>query len=195
MSGEVVRLDSANEALKTYFLSWQCRLRQIIMREHEGRPDNSIMPDVYLPDSDEALGSIITLICKLPEHSKVPELRHMVRKTHDPAQRRTTALTLLSETYYQRANEFSDVLTSTFAPNSSGAAALRRAGHCRLRFEAFQQQFDLQCKIWRLSEHNPLWQGTYWHNLLFNPNLPRDTLIVGFEPDWSRSDANPMPGQ
>jgi len=195
VSAEVVRLDSANEALKLYFLSWQCRLRQIVMREHQGRPDASIMPDVYLSGSDKPLGSVITLICKLPQFSKVPELKHMVRKTHDPAQRRSSALTLFSETYYQRATEFSDVLTSTFTADSEGAAELRRAGRCQLRFDAFQQRFQLQCKIWRLSEHNPLWQSTYWHNLLFNPNLPGDTMILGFEPDWSQCDASPMPGQ
>ena len=190
--GEVLRLDSANEALKEHFMRWQCRLRQIVMREREGKPDDSILPEVLV--DGESLGFVITLICKLGPYSKIPELKHMVRKTNDPALRRKSALTLFSETYYQKSAEFSDVLTSTFVPDSDGAKLLRRAGHCTLRFSAYSQSYDLHCKIWRLSEHNPLWQGTYWHNLLFNPGLSRDTIILGFEPDWSKSTADPMPG-
>jgi len=192
-TGDVLRLESANEALKEHFMRWQCRLRQMIMRENEGKPDDSIIPEVII--NGESYGHVITLICKSSGYSKIPELKHMVRRTNDPAQRRKSALTLFSETYYQRATEFSDVLTSTFLPDSEGAKALRQAGYCNLRFSAFGQSYDLHCKIWRLSENNPLWQGTFWHNLLFNPTLTRDTIILGFEPDWSRSEADPMPGQ
>lgn len=193
-SGEVIRLDSANEALKRYFMQWQCRLRQIVMREREGKPDESIMPALLLDGQSEPMGHIITLICKSAPYSKVPELKHISRKTNDPADRRKTALTLFSETYYQKATEFSDILTSTFQPESEGAARIRRAGHVHLLFDAYQQQFSLPCKVWRLSQHNPLWQATYWHNLLFNPSLPNNTIILGFEPDWSRASADPMPG-
>lgn len=194
-SGEVVRLDSANQELKQFFMLWQCRLRQMMMREKAGKPDDTIMPEVWPEGSAEVLGHIITVMCKRPEYSIVPELKQMVRGTNDPAIRRSNALTLFSETYYQKSTEFSEVLTSTFHPDSEGAKALRQAGHCRLKFSAFNQNYDLQCKVWRLSAHNPLYQATYWHNLLFNPALPGDTLILGFEPDWSRSVADPMPGQ
>ncbi|MBX2884893.1 MAG: hypothetical protein KTR32_33365 [Granulosicoccus sp.] len=194
-AGEVIRLDSANEALKLHFLAWQCRVRQIIMRDHEGKPGDAIIPEVLIDNDEEPIGHIITLICKSAQYSKVPELKHMVRKTHDPADRRKNALTLFSETYYQKASEFSDVLTSTFQRDSEGAARLRKAGYCRLRFNAYQQSFELHCKVWRLSDNNPLRQSTYWHNLLFNPGLPADTLVLGFEPDWSISTADPLPGQ
>lgn len=193
--GEVIRLDAANEELKLQFMRWQCHLRQMIMREREGKPDNAILPSVTLVGENEPIGHIITLICKRPEYSRVPELKQMFRATHDPAIKRAKALTLFSETYYQRAAEFSDVLTSTFLPGSDGAGKIRRAGACLLEFDAFGQRYTLQCKVWRLSEHNPLWQATYWHNLLFNPSLPGDTIVIGFEPDWSRSHADPMPGQ
>lgn len=190
---DVVRLESANQALKMGFMRWQCRVRQICMREHEGKPDAALMPALTLKGEDEPFGNVITLICKTAEYSKVPELQHMVRKTNDPADRRKAALTLFSETYYQRAGEFSDVLTSTFLPDSPGAARIRKAGHCKLAFEAFSQRYELDCKVWKLSQHNPLWQATYWHNILFNPALAPNTVILGFEPDWSRSDADPMP--
>ena len=190
---EVVRLESANQMLRENFLRWQCRVRQITMREHEGKPDEAVMPSVRLQGNEEPLGHIVTVMCKRPEYSQTPELRHMIRRTEDVSQRRKSALTLFSETYYQKATEFSDVLTSTFLPGSEGAAALVRAGHCDLLFNAYQQEYHLSCKIWRLSQHNPLWQATYFHNMLFNPALPPDTTILGFEPDWARCSADPSP--
>lgn len=190
---DVVRLESANQLLRENFLRWQCRTRQMCVREREGRPDDSMVPAVYLSNSDELFGHIITVMSKRAEHSKVPELQHMVKQTHDPADRRKKALTLLSETYYQKATEFSDVLTSTFTVDSQGAQALRQAKRCRLEFSAYRQSYKLDCKVWRLSQNNPLWQSTYWHNMLFNPALPPDTVILGFEPDWARCQADPSP--
>lgn len=193
---EVLRLESANQLLRENFLRWQCRVRQMCVREHEGKPDDSMMPAVVLgrnPSADEPFGHIITVMSKSAPYSKVPELKHMVKKTNDPAKRRKEAVTLLSETYYQKATEFSDILTSTFLPGSTGAREIQKAGYCRLTFDAYNQRYDLACKVWRLSQHNPLWQATYWHNMLFNPSLPPDTVILGFEPDWANCTADPSP--
>ena len=194
---EVVRLDSANQLLRINFLRWQCRVRQICVREREGKPDDAMLPALYLGTEPvlerELLGHIITVMSKTALYSKVPEMKYMVQRSHDPAKRRKEALTLLGETHYQKAEEFSDVLTSTFSPESEGAREIRKAGNCRLVFEAYSQRYELVCKVWRLSEHNPLWQATYWHNMLFNPALPPDTIILGFEPDWAKCSADPSP--
>lgn len=194
---EVVRLDSANQLLRISFLRWQCRVRQMCVREREGKPDDAMVPALY-PGSEpvegrQPLGHIITVLSKTALYSKVPEMKYMVQRSHDPAKRRKEALTLLGETHYQKADEFSDILTSTFPPDSEGAKEIRKAGHCHLVFEAYSQRYELACKVWRLSEHNPLWQATYWHNMLFNPALPPDTIILGFEPDWARCEAEPSP--
>lgn len=192
-TGEIVRMQSANSALRDSFLRWQCRVRQMMMRDEQGRPGDPIMPALTLEGASEPMGHIITVMSKAPQHAVTPEMRHMARKTQDPAQRRQSALTFFSETYYQKAQEFSDILTATFPPASPGAAAIREAGRVTLTFQAYGQRFDLACRVWTLAQHNPLWQATYWHNLLFNPNLPSDTVILGFEPDWSRSSAEPSP--
>jgi len=192
-AGEIVRMASANHALRDAFLHWQCRVRQMMMRDDDGRPVDAIVPALTLAGQSGPMGHVITVLSKSPQFSVAPELRQMVRRTNDPAQRRQAALTLFSEFYYQKAAEFSDILTATFPPNSPGAAAIREAGEATLRFDAYSQRFDLVCRIWSLAGHNPLWQSTYWHNLLFNPNLPSDTVILGFEPDWSRSSADPSP--
>jgi hypothetical protein len=192
-TGETVRMNSADTALRDSFMRWQCRVRQIMMREARGRPGDAIMPAVTLPGDDAPMGHIITVMSKAPQYSKTPEMRHMARKTNDPALRREAALTFFSEYYYQRAAEFSDILTATFPPASPGAAQIREAGRATLTFAAYNQRYDLDCRVWTLAGHNPLHQATYWHNLLFNPDLAADTIILGFEPDWPRSTSGPSP--
>lgn len=192
-SAEIVRMASLDLALRDRFLRWQCRIRQMMMRENEGRPNEGVLPEVFLAGEQDSLGAIITVLSKAPEFSKTMEIQHMVRKTRDPALRREAALKFFSEIYYQKGREFSDILTATFVPGSQGADRIRNAGYCRLEFSAFNQTYSLQCKVWALGENNPLWQSTYWHNLLFNPSLPADTLILGFEPDWARCTADPSP--
>ncbi len=177
--------------LRRAFLKWQCRVRQMSMRDNHGRPDDGITPALYLPDADAPMGHIITLLNKSPGFSVTPELMHMAKKTNDPAQRRDQAIRFFSATYYQKAAEFSDILTATFPPASPGAAAIHKAGHVRLVFDAYSQVFDLTCKVWRLAPHNPLHQATMAHNQLFNPALPPDTEVLGFEPDWSVSTSDP----
>lgn len=177
--------------LRQAFLKWQCHVRQIAMRENEGRPDAGMTPDVLLPGETEPMGAIITLLNKAPSHSVTPELEHMSKRTNDPAQRREQAIRYLSATHYQKATEFSDILTATFLPGSEGARRLRQVGSVRLRFDAFAQVFDLKCRVWKLAPRNPLYQATMAHNRLFNPALPHDTVVLGFEPDWAASSAEP----
>ena len=181
----------ADHPLRAAFLKWQCRVRQMAMRDGQGRPDDAITPALVLPGESEPMGHIITVMCKSPGFSVTPELTHMAAKTNDPAERRNKAIEFLSSSYYQKHKEFSDILTATFPPASPGAATIRAAGQCRLQFEAYSQRFDLACKVWRLAPHNPLHQATIAHNALFNPVLPPDTEVLGFEPDWDASTSQP----
>lgn len=181
----------SDHPLRNAFLKWQCRVRQMAMRDNDGRPDDAIMPAVVLPDQDEPMGHIITVMSKAPGYSVTPELEHMSAKTNDPALRRDAAIRFLSAGYYQKAAEFSDILTATFPPGSEGATQIHTAGQCRLVFDAFTQRFDLTCKVWRLAPHNLLHQATMAHNKLFNPAIPPNTEMLGFEPDWSASSADP----
>ena len=184
---EDLNLDMEPNGTKIAFLKWQCRARQIAMRENNGRPDESIMPSVFLDLSEVSVGSVITLIHKLPKFSLTAELFHMAKRTFDPALRREQAIQFLSSNYYQKYNEFSDVLTSTFSPNSKGAKKIYDKETCVLVFEAYSHRFEISCKVWRLAERNYFFQSTVAHNQLFNPSMHPDTMILCFEPDWKKS--------
>ena len=181
----------SDHPLRLAFLRWQCRVRQVAMRENEGRPDDAIMPALFLPEQDQPLAHIITVMNKTPGYSVLAELKYMDAQTNDPAQKREKAMTFFSAGYYQGAAEFSDILTATFPPGSPGAAQIREAGQVRLIFDAYNQLFDISAKVWRLAEHNPLCQATIAHNRLFNAAFPPDTEVLGFEPDWSTSTSEP----
>lgn len=185
--------DSAAAALRMAFMRWQCRVRQMMMREDLGRPGPGIMPEILPEGGGESLGTIITVMNKTGPYDKTPEMQHMVRRTNDPAARREAALKLFSEFYYQKPHEFSDMLCACFAPGSPGAAALRQAERVRLRFAAFNQRFEIPVRVWQLTEKNPAWQATWWHNALFNPALSREAVILGFAPDWASASAEPAP--
>lgn len=181
----------ANHKLKSAFLRWQCRVRQMAMRDADGRPDDGIMPAVTLAGAEAPLGHIITVLSKAPGYSVVPEMQHMAARTQDPAERRRKAIEFFSSAYYQKHGEFSDILTATFPPASPGAKQIRGAERCRLEFSAYSQGFTLECRVWKLAPKNPLYQATMAHNALFNPALSPATEVLGFEPDWERSTAEP----
>ncbi len=190
-TGQVVRLETAQAALRDHFLGWQCRLRQLAVREAGGRPTSGMRPEVRLGEDGPPLGVITTLILRRAPAEATAEFRHMVRKTQDPAERYDGALEMLAAAYYQRPWEFSDRLTALFGPGSEIAEKLLAAGHCRLAFEQYSQRYSLPCAVRALAEDDPAYQATYWHNALFNPALPGGVRVLGFQPDWALAEAEP----
>jgi hypothetical protein len=197
MSGEpattdnVVALEAAQKKMSLSFLGWQCRIRQLSARRQDGKPSAAMLPDLTLRGEDEPLGAIVTVMSKLPQYSRTLELKHIYQKTNDPKQRRDDALKIIQEMYYQIPEEFSDVLTATFAPGSQGAEAMLSAGFGRLDFEEFRQTYSIPVRIARLTANDPLYQATYWHNAMFNPSIDPNLTIIGFQPDWSTAKSNP----
>lgn len=179
--------NSETDSLKMEFLRWQCRVRQIAMRENGGRPDSSVTPSLSLLGTKERLIHLVTVISKLPGYSKVAEMRHMVKSTNDPAQRREKAVEFFSGGYYQTAHEFSDTLTATLPPEIKNPEEIFSNRNCLLTFDSFGQRFDLLCMVSVLSVESPYFQATWWHNFLFNSRLSPNTVILGFQPQWAKS--------
>jgi hypothetical protein len=189
--GRLVRLEAAQAALRDHFLGWQCRLRQLAVREAGGRPSSGMRPELRLTAAGPPLGTITTLILRREPGQATAQFRHMARKTQDPAERYDAALKMLAATYYQRSREFSDQLTALFGPSSEIAERSLSAGRCLLAFEQYSQRYTLPCAVRALAEDEPAYQATYWHNALFNPALPGDVQVLGFQPDWALAEAEP----
>ena len=142
---------------------------------------------------EELAPAVTTLLVRRGGESFAPEFRHLARRTHDPRDRREAALALLAERYYQHARDFSDVLTATFAAGSALAAELEREGRCVLAFDQDSQRYDLTCSVALLGTDDPRREETWWHNALFNPQLPPDIPVLAFAPRWLEATADPDP--
>lgn len=178
-------------ALRRHFLGWQCRIRQHAIRHAGGRPSPGMRPAVVLADGPGDLGQITTLIVRAEPEEMTAQFRHTVLKTHDPAERYAAALRFLAAAYYQGPEDFSDELTALFGPDSDLAARLRAAGRCRLDFAQYNQSYRLPSTVRRLAEAAPAFQATYWHNALFNAQLPGGVSVLAFQPDWNAATVEP----
>jgi hypothetical protein len=189
--GNIVRLDAAQDALRHAFLAWQCRIRQIAVREHGGRPTPGMRP--VLEVAAQRVGPITVVLNKRDSTEATTQFRFMVKKTHDPADRYDAALRHLAAAYYQRPDSFSDRLTAVFSPAAELPVQISGRTDCVLMFTQFSQTWRLLCAAQLLEPDAAEYQATYWHNALFNPRLPGGVRIVAFAPDWARAEADPPP--
>ncbi len=173
------------ETLRQQFLIWQCRLRQIAMREDGGRPSEGMRPKILSPDGRIlSEGAIVLLVRSHPAES-TDFFEFQVRKNHDPNEVYQKGLTFLQSTHYHRANRFSDEMTALFLPESRLAALLAELLFCRLEFRQFGQSYRLPCAVHEMAPEEPAYRNTLWHNRLFNTRLSDDVRIFGFNPDWT----------
>jgi hypothetical protein len=183
----VIRLGAAAQQVRDDFLHWQCRIRQIAMRDGGGRPSAGMRPLIATEDGLELHPGVIVLIHKLePEHT-TSLFRHQVLKTQDPVERWEKATEHMAAGYFQKFNEFDDRLTALFGPGAAIGDALLNHAKVVLDFAEYGQRFQLPAAVIDLPEHDPLYQSTYWHNRLFNPNMPAGVRVLCFTPDWRRA--------
>lgn len=150
-------------------------------------------PEVEIGHGKSTLGRVTVLIVRREPEPVTAEFRHLCKRTFDPADRYASALQYLSAAYYQQPDRFDDELTALFAYRSGIAAKLVAEGACRLGFAQYSQRYELQCRVRALAESEPAFQATYWHNFLFNPELPGSVTVLGFSPDWTTALADPSP--
>lgn len=186
---KIVRMTAANGRLCQAFLGWQCRLRQLAVREDEARPTAGMRPKLTVAGQDAGT-IIVVLVLKDPEET-TQEFRHIVKRTQDPRERYEAALRYLQSSYFQAPARFDDRLTAVFGIDAELPKRLSGRRDCVLAFEQFSQRFRLPCSAESLEPDDPAFQATYWHNALFNPSLPAHVQMLRFQPDWSRAEASP----
>ncbi|MDH3609862.1 MAG: hypothetical protein OEQ24_11560 [Gammaproteobacteria bacterium] len=185
--------ETAEQLLRTHFLGWQCRIRQHAVRIEDGRPSQGMQPAVVV--DGEVIANLTVLINKNELAELVTEFSYMYKKTDDPALRRKDLLKVLVAGYFQQLEEFSDRLTALFSPNSEITNKLLEARDVLLYFNQQNQQYKIPCSVQELKSEEPEYQATFWHNSIFNANLPANVRILAFAPDWSKVYADPLPNQ
>jgi hypothetical protein len=194
-AANLVNLGTNAVTLRDEFIAWQCRLRRRAMREAGGRPSPGMCPRAFDTRGDLICDGIVVLLARADSAAIAPLLEFQFKRTHDPLDRYEKAVTALSAEYYQRPGNFTGVLSALFAGESPKInrllsqfdaeveAAPSTAG-CVLAFQEANRGYRVPCDVELLSPDDPLYRATYWHNALFNPNLPPHVTVLAFEPDW-----------
>ena len=164
------------------FISWQCRLRKLAMRERDGRPSAGMSAGIHAIAGGDEQARINFLINRADPADRTSEFRHIIRKTHDSSQWVKNGLRILAELHYHETDQFVNELTALFSHDSSIAYALLKAGQCQLRFAETSIEYAFDFDIRSLDQDDELFQATYWHNHLFNPTLPGRVRVLGFSP-------------
>ena len=167
------------------FLEWQCRIRQVAMREEAGRPAAGMRPRV-LDVSGREISPALTMLM-IPKEPEVTTafFRYQVMKTPDPRAVYERALTFLQADYFQDPDAFGDRLVSVLSAGAAPAASLLAEGECILVFEQGRQRYRLPCKVRELKPGSAAREAAIWHNRLFNPALPDTMHVLEFKPDWT----------
>ncbi len=175
------------DELRNHFLTWQCRIRQIAMREQEGRPSQGMRPRVVAADGKQLSAGIIVLLVREDPFESTEFLKFQVQKYNDPQDVYKKALIFLQSTHYHRAAEFSDEMTGLFSKGSTLVERMLGDNKVTLEFGQFSQTYSIPCRARLLDADDAAYQATLWHNRVFNPNIGADIEVVGFQPDWEQA--------
>ena len=190
--GEPVVKPSAAKNLREEFLAWQCRIRQIAMRQDGARPSPGMRPRLLDQAGRDMVPALTVLMIPRDPSESTAFFRFQVMRSADPRELYERALSFLQADYFQRPASFSDQLLAVLPEGSEIAAALTAQGRCILAFEQFSQAYRLPCAVSALQPGDAARDAAIWHNRLFNPALPETVHVVAFQPDWASAKAERM---
>jgi hypothetical protein len=154
------------------------------MRGAGGRPSEGMCPRL-VDDAGELIASALTVLLARTDSATIAKsFEFQFKCTHDPLDRYERAVTFLSADYYQHPANFSGVMTALVGEGTATLHRLRENRLCILVFRQRNRGFRVPCHAQILAPGDSRFQATYWHNALFNANLPPDVAVVAFEPDW-----------
>jgi hypothetical protein len=182
----------AGQSLRDEFLAWQCRVRQIAMRQDGGRPSPGMRPRLLDEAGRDMVPALTVLMIPRDPSESTAFFRFQVMKHADPRELYERALGFLQADYFQRPASFSDQLLAILPEGSKVAAALIAQGKCILEFEQFSQAYRLPCAVSVLQPGDAARDAAIWHNRLFNPALPETVHVIAFKPDWASAKTERM---
>jgi hypothetical protein len=177
--------------LRRRFLGWQCRLRQIAMRQDGGRPSPGMRPRVLADAGEEIAPALTVLIIPDEPDESTAFFRFQLQRSADPRDAYERGLAFLQADYFQEPAAFSDRLVAVLPERSPAASRLVAEKRCLLVFDQWRQSFRLPCTVDELAVGDALRDAALWHNRLFNPMLPDSVHVLSFQPDWTSASADP----
>lgn len=182
-----------DEVMAGHFIAWQCRLRQIAMRDGGGRPSPGMTPQLSLASGEVLMPALTVLVVPRDPEETTTFFEFQARKSNDPRQVYEAGLKFLQADYFHKPARFEDRVVAQFGGGSQAAERLIAAEECLLTFEQFSQVWILACTASRLHNNDPARAHVLAHNRLFNPKMAPDTQVLSFQPVWGKAQAQPMP--
>lgn len=180
---------SSRKILRDKFLDWQCRIRQVVMREDGGRPSPGMRPRLLDKTGTELAPALTVLLVPKAPTESTAFFRYQVMKYSDPREVYEKALAFLQANYFQDAKAFSDLLLAALPENAPLAETLLAGKKCVLIFAQGRRGYRVPCKVKALKDGDADRDAAIWHNRVFNPALPETVHILTFEPDWASAQA------
>lgn len=181
---KVLNIETAAAKLRDEFIAWQCKLRRQAMRGAGGRPSEGMRPQVFDAGGDLIAGALTVLLARTDSATTAKGFEFQFKRTHDPLDRYEKAVMFLSADYYQHPANFTGVMTALVGGGTSTLQRLLDNRQCILVFHQFGQGYRIPCDVQIVAPEDSLFKATYWHNAMFNENLPPDVAVVAFVPDW-----------
>jgi len=175
---------ASRDRLKAEFLGWQCRIRQIALRDYGGQPLAAMRPRVSLRSGEVVLAAMTVLLVPAASAESTAFFRFQAQKTPDPNQVREAGIKYMAGGFYQEPELFSDEMTAVFGMGSAPVERLLAAGRVTLDFEQFSQSFRMFCKVRELAAADEARQASLWQARIFNPGIANDAQVLAFRPDW-----------
>ena len=177
--------------MRDAFLGWQCRIRQIAMRDHGGQPLQGMRPRISARTGETLAPALIVLLIPLEPQESTAFYKYQVQKTNEPGKTREAGIGYLGADFYQLPELFSDELAAVFGANSALAGGIVRAREVLLDFEQFNQSFRMFCGVRKLGKRDPGREAALWQARIFNRDLGNDCEVLSFRPDWKSANAEP----
>ncbi|MCB1379947.1 MAG: hypothetical protein KDK89_16505 [Alphaproteobacteria bacterium] len=174
----------SNNQLKSQFIGWQCRIRQMSARDYGGQPMAAMHPRVSSKKGDVILPAMMILLVPEDTTPSTAFLRFQLQKTSEHQRARDASVKYLAADFYQLPELFSDEMTAVFGPGSETAARLMKLKEVLLDFDQFSQSCRMFCKVRKLGQSEDAREFSLWHTRVFNPNVSNEALVLGFKPDW-----------
>jgi hypothetical protein len=181
----------ANAEMRDAFLGWQCRIRQIAMREYGGQPLAGMRPSVSTRRGKSLSPGLVVLLLPLEPEESTAFFRYQVQKTNEPQKAREAGIGYLGAEFYQLPELFSDSMAAIFQPASPLAAEILKAKEAVLEFAQFNQSFRMFCTVRRLAKRDTARDAALWQARIFKRDLANDCEVLSFTPDWTSANADP----
>ena len=139
--------EASGGTLKTYFLGWQCRIRQVSVRDFGGQPLPAMRPRISGKDGTVISPAVNVLLGAGEPSASTAFFKFQLQKTNQPEEVRRGRAEI------SRRGLFSDPGTvfrrndGGFAAGSAHAARMARVKNVWLDFEQYSQSFHILCAV------------------------------------------------